>query len=194
MSNLRIGAALLLALSASPAAAAVGLVTNGGFEIGSFTGWAQSGALAFTSVNTASANTGTYGASFSPNRAGSITQTLTTVPGASYTIRFDLLHVLAIATPLNAFDATFDGVTLLSLSDVGALPYTTYSFTSVATGPATILSFTFRDTRATVFRLDNVSVSTAPVVTVPEPATWALMIGGFGLVGGALRRRRFARA
>ena len=25
---------------------------------------------------------------------------------------------------------------------------------------------------------------------VPEPATWALMLGGFGLVGGALRTRR----
>ncbi|MBY0521352.1 MAG: DUF4394 domain-containing protein [Sphingomonas sp.] len=26
--------------------------------------------------------------------------------------------------------------------------------------------------------------------TVPEPATWAMMIGGFGIIGGALRRRR----
>jgi hypothetical protein len=29
---------------------------------------------------------------------------------------------------------------------------------------------------------------------VPEPATWALMIGGFGLAGGMLRRRRTAVA
>jgi len=29
---------------------------------------------------------------------------------------------------------------------------------------------------------------------VPEPANWAMMIGGFGLVGGALRRRGSVRA
>jgi hypothetical protein len=29
---------------------------------------------------------------------------------------------------------------------------------------------------------------------VPEPATWALMIAGFGLIGGALRRRTLAAA
>jgi len=28
------------------------------------------------------------------------------------------------------------------------------------------------------------------VVAVPEPATWAMMISGFGMIGGALRRRR----
>ena len=30
----------------------------------------------------------------------------------------------------------------------------------------------------------------APVGTVPEPATWAMMVGGFGLVGVVRRRSR----
>lgn len=41
--------------------------------------------------------------------------------------------------------------------------------------------------------LDNVSLSmaSAPVGgAVPEPATWGMMILGFGVVGGAMRRRR----
>lgn len=39
--------------------------------------------------------------------------------------------------------------------------------------------------------VDDFSVSAvrAPTPAVPEPATWAMMIGGFGLVGSALRRR-----
>ena len=28
------------------------------------------------------------------------------------------------------------------------------------------------------------------VSAIPEPATWAMMIGGFGIVGGAMRRRK----
>jgi hypothetical protein len=36
------------------------------------------------------------------------------------------------------------------------------------------------------------SVTVTPVTTpgVPEPATWAMMILGFGLLGGAIRRRK----
>jgi hypothetical protein len=33
---------------------------------------------------------------------------------------------------------------------------------------------------------------TLAFAAVPEPATWAMMVGGFGLVGGAMRRRRQA--
>jgi hypothetical protein len=39
--------------------------------------------------------------------------------------------------------------------------------------------------------LDNVSIS---IDGVPEPASWGLMIAGFGLAGAALRRRRAAVA
>lgn len=40
------------------------------------------------------------------------------------------------------------------------------------------------------FSLDNLVAS--GVSGVPEPATWAMMIGGFGLTGGMMRRRRQA--
>ena len=37
--------------------------------------------------------------------------------------------------------------------------------------------------------LDISGVDSVVTASVPEPATWALMIGGFGLVGRAMRRR-----
>ena len=36
-------------------------------------------------------------------------------------------------------------------------------------------------------RIDAFKIS--QIAAIPEPATWAMMIGGFGLVGGAMRRR-----
>jgi PEP-CTERM motif len=43
-------------------------------------------------------------------------------------------------------------------------------------------------------RLDNVGGVSLRITAVPEPATWALMISGFGLAGVALRRRQRALA
>jgi len=37
------------------------------------------------------------------------------------------------------------------------------------------------------FEFDNVNIKTG---AVPEPASWAMMVGGFGMAGGALRSRR----
>jgi hypothetical protein len=36
----------------------------------------------------------------------------------------------------------------------------------------------------------NLTFSASLAGAVPEPATWAMMIGGIGMVGGAMRRRR----
>lgn len=43
------------------------------------------------------------------------------------------------------------------------------------------------------FKLSSLTVNTV-TSAVPEPATWAMMIGGFGLIGGAMRRRRGVKA
>lgn len=40
--------------------------------------------------------------------------------------------------------------------------------------------------------VDRLVITDAPPAGVPEPASWAMMIGGFGMVGGALRSRRKA--
>lgn len=46
------------------------------------------------------------------------------------------------------------------------------------------LGYSFND-----FAIDDASF-TAVAAGVPEPATWAMMIGGFGLMGASLRRRK----
>jgi hypothetical protein len=44
-----------------------------------------------------------------------------------------------------------------------------------------------------IFGIDQLNFTPVATAAVPEPASWAMMIGGFGLVGGAMRRRRSAR-
>jgi hypothetical protein len=60
-------------------------------------------------------------------------------------------------------------------------------FYFLATGGDSIKSIRFESTQNS-FEVDNFSVGAA----VPEPATWAMMITGFGLAGAAIRRRRTA--
>jgi hypothetical protein len=58
------------------------------------------------------------------------------------------------------------------------------TFTQAAGDPM-IYGIQFRNSGSRAFELDNVAFG-----AVPEPATWAMLIAGFGLVGGAMRRRR----
>src|SRR5207237_5757516 len=66
----------------------------------------------------------------------------------------------------------------------GDMQYVTYTYDFVATNTMQQIQFTSQENNAFGPVLDNVSIS-----LVPEPATWGLMIAGFGLVGGMARRR-----
>jgi hypothetical protein len=79
-------------------------------------------------------------------------------------------------------------------SDSGDTSGGGFGFITVASGTNLTfdrLTFTF-DVGGTSSNFDNF---VGNVAAVPEPATWGLMIAGFGLAGGALRRRhRLAHA
>jgi hypothetical protein len=59
---------------------------------------------------------------------------------------------------------------------------------SVTAGQSYYLAFHGLSQSDNTAFLDNVSASVTP--GVPEPASWALMIAGFGMVGAGMRRRR----
>ncbi|MBO9574402.1 MAG: PEP-CTERM sorting domain-containing protein [Sphingobium sp.] len=40
--------------------------------------------------------------------------------------------------------------------------------------------------------VDNLTISVSSEGAVPEPASWAMMLGGLGIIGAAMRRRRTA--
>lgn len=70
-----------------------------------------------------------------------------------------------------------------------ATPWTSVSANFTATGTSQTLNFLAVGTPnglPPVALLDNVSVRAA----VPEPATWAMMLLGFGAIGATMRRRR----
>ena len=95
--------------------------------------------------------------------------------GALSTFSFE--NVSNSAGSATAFDATNNALTSVSFSAFPGL------FTLNAAG---IRSVTFSTNGQ--FGVDNFTF--AETGGVPEPTSWALMIGGFGLTGAALRRRR----
>jgi hypothetical protein len=98
------------------------------------------------------------------------------VPGDSY----DFIASIAGST------FTTQGTVGTAGSNPGVLE--TYSFTTGAAGSYTLaLSQAPLNGGAGSPIVDNISIA-----SVPESATWMMMIGGFGMVGAGMRRRKVA--
>jgi hypothetical protein len=129
---------------------------------------------------------------------GGVAQTFDTVANATYTVTFDLGTNSSYAGDGSGLVATAGVYTgsFLNNDAVGHTPtvWDAESFQFTATGTSTTLTFIGNRGQAFV-GLDKVGVTFDHAGTrgpggVPEPASWALMIVGFGGVGAALRGRR----
>ncbi|WP_293682761.1 PEPxxWA-CTERM sorting domain-containing protein [uncultured Phenylobacterium sp.] len=110
------------------------------------------------------------------------------IAGETYTATYDLAANRRVGADdvLTVEFGTASAVYTLA-STSASDPFATYSlsFTPVTTG-AYSLSFSTAGGDNVGPLLDNVLVSAA----IPEPATWAMMIMGFGGAGTLIRRRR----
>ena len=168
------------------------ITTNCGFETGDFTGW--SGTVVgdnLSGVDNLDPFSGTYEAYLGTETGNdTLFQTLSTVAGTTYTVQFYLDNTSdADAGNPNDFSATFGGTTGFTETNASAGAYVVETFTALATGPTTTLTFTFENVLGD-FDLDAVSVVAEPTTSaVPEPGS--LMLLGTGVMGflGATRRR-----
>jgi hypothetical protein len=207
-------ASVLAAGAATNASAAI--VTNGSFENG-LTGWTTFGGgttpgLGITVITTGGTNSTGYGDNV-PNYNGThaaffvddnafetLSQFVTLAANTNYTLSFGLFATASGANNPFGFALTdlifgtsvFDvAINNNAFTDVPVGTWTThtYNFTTAFSG-SYLLNFSFLSghSPAKDVLLDGVNI--APTQgAVPEPATWAMMLGGFALVGAAMRRR-----
>ena len=110
-------------------------------------------------------------------------------PGALYTLSFYAAGSALDGVGVNPFDITFVGATTADTTSftplAGLYQYNSLSFT--ATAASVTIGFIGTGTSGNlVTGLDDLLITSA----VPEPATWAMMLLGFGGIGFMLRNRR----
>lgn len=200
----------LVALAATSPSFAATLITNGSFELGNtsgafstvsaggtdITGWTvDAGSVDYISSYWA-ASDGVRSIDIAGSAIGALSQSFATTAGQSYVISFDLSSNPDLSGPRDLLVSIDGGAPNVFThpgstgSDAAGMNWTAQSFSFLAGGPSTTITFTTNGTAQGVFgpALDNVAA-----IAVPEPAAWAMMLAGFGLVGGAMRRRQRSR-
>ncbi len=204
-------AVALLALAITSPAFSATLITNGSFELGNtsgafstasagstdITGWTvDAGSVDYISSYWA-ASDGVRSIDIAGSAIGALSQSFATTAGKSYLVSFDLSSNPDLSAPRDLLVSIDGGAPSIFThpgatgKDAAGMNWTSQSFTFLAAGPTSTITFTTNGTAQGFFgpALDNVVAA-----VVPEPAAWALMLAGFGLVGGAMRRRGSSRS
>jgi hypothetical protein len=204
-SKLLLGAVASLALSASAQAAITISQNAGGPDPGPPPGYSV--VLDYDGIDTGFfTQAGTFGVMTAPGVPDVAAAPLGTAPGTNFAYAATGWYADLTAPVITGFSlylgsidgfnhiAFFDGATPLGEFDGNALaPPANGNQGSPITNRR--ITFDFGGATATRVRIFSTGVSTewdtiAVPTGVPEPATWAMMITGFGLLGAALRRRR----
>ncbi len=167
---------------------------------------AVTASAALASIASSSAGAAVFIATFNgPSLAGSAT--LTTQDFLSPVDSFDASNQPAIRQGylVTGITGEVNNVAITGLIPADMLgANNNYIFIDLPLVDAYGLSFKFGAEEANLFynfreyklsttsniRGESVILTISPAVAVPEPASWALMIAGVGVAGGALRRRR----
>ena len=138
-------------------------ILNGGFETGTFTNWTATGSFAISTLANYR-HSGTYGAQLATfGSSGYLSQTLSTTPGAVYSISFWFHNPVSHTN--NNFQVSWNGTVLLDMTNFPVIGWTNIQLTVTATAGVSVLQFGYRNDSA-YFGLDDVSVSSVQPLVI----------------------------